>query len=46
MKLLFFWKKGEERHMMKVPFSPPDITEEEISEVSDAMRSDLLTTGP
>ena len=32
--------------MMKVPFSPPDITEEEISEVAEAMRSGWITTGP
>ena len=30
----------------KVPFSPPDITEEEIAEVSDALRSGWITTGP
>lgn len=31
---------------MKIPFSPPDITEEEIKEVSDALRSGWITTGP
>ena len=31
---------------MKVQFSPPDITEEEISEVAEAMRSGWITTGP
>lgn len=31
---------------MKVPFSPPDITEEEIAEVADALRSGWITTGP
>ena len=31
---------------MKVPFSPPDITEEEIQAVADVMRSGWLTTGP
>ncbi|MBQ3016485.1 MAG: DegT/DnrJ/EryC1/StrS family aminotransferase [Clostridia bacterium] len=30
----------------KIPFSPPDITEEEIKEVSDALRSGWITTGP
>lgn len=30
----------------KVSFSPPDITEEEIAEVSDALRSGWITTGP
>lgn len=32
--------------MLKVPFSPPDITEEEINEVVDALRSGWITTGP
>ena len=31
---------------MKVSFSPPDITELEINEVSDALRSGWITTGP
>ena len=29
-----------------IPFSPPDITEEEIIEVSEALRSGWITTGP
>lgn len=29
-----------------IPFSPPDITEEEISEVVDTLRSGWITTGP
>ena len=29
-----------------IPFSPPDITEEEISEVASALRSGWITTGP
>ena len=29
-----------------IPFSPPDITEEEINEVSEALRSGWITTGP
>lgn len=29
-----------------IPFSPPDITEEEIYEVADALRSGWITTGP
>lgn len=32
--------------MMNIPFSPPDITELEISEVADALRSGWITTGP
>lgn len=31
---------------MKVTFSPPDITEEEIAEVAAALRSGWITTGP
>lgn len=31
---------------MKIPFSPPDITEEEIEEVAAALRSGWITTGP
>ena len=31
---------------MKIPFSPPDITEEEIEEVADTLRSGWITTGP
>ena len=30
----------------KIPFSPPDITEEEIREVADTLRSGWITTGP
>ena len=32
--------------MRNIPFSPPDITEEEIAEVAEAMRSGWITTGP
>lgn len=31
---------------MDIPFSPPDITEAEIEEVADALRSGWITTGP
>lgn len=31
---------------MKIPFSPPDITEEEISQVAEALKSGWITTGP
>lgn len=31
---------------LNVSFSPPDITEEEIAEVADALRSGWITTGP
>ena len=31
---------------MNIPFSPPDITEEEIQEVAAALRSGWITTGP
>ena len=32
--------------MMRIPFSRPDITEEEISEVARVMRSGWVTSGP
>ena len=32
--------------MHKIPFSPPDITEAEIQEVCEALRSGWMTTGP
>ncbi len=32
--------------LMKIPFSPPDVTEVEIQEVVDALRSGWITTGP
>ena len=31
---------------MNISFSPPDITEQEIQEVADALRSGWITTGP
>lgn len=31
---------------MKIPFSPPDITEQEINAVAEALRSGWITTGP
>lgn len=31
---------------MKISFSPPDITDEEINEVSEALKSGWITTGP
>ena len=30
---------------MKIPFSPPDITEAEINEVVEALKSGWITTG-
>lgn len=32
--------------LRNIPFSPPDISEEEIKEVSEALRSGWITTGP
>jgi len=32
--------------MMKIPFSPPDIGQDEINEVIDALKSGWITTGP
>lgn len=37
-------EKGDD--IMKVPFSPPDISELEIQEVAEALRSGWITTGP
>ena len=34
------------RKLMNVPFSPPDISDEEINEVVDTLRSGWITTGP
>lgn len=34
------------KEYMDIPFSPPDITEAEIEEVADALRSGWITTGP
>ena len=31
---------------MKIPFSPPDIKEEEVEQVAEALRSGWITTGP
>ena len=31
---------------MKIPFSPPDISDEEIKEVSETLKSGWITTGP
>ena len=31
---------------MKIPFSPPDIGQDEIEQVVEAMRSGWITTGP
>lgn len=35
-----------ENKTMNIPFSPPDITEDEIAEVGQALRSGWITTGP
>lgn len=35
-----------EKAIRNVPFSPPDISEEEIREVTEALRSGWITTGP
>lgn len=33
-------------HCMKISFSPPDVGEQEIAEVAEALRSGWITTGP
>lgn len=37
---------NQNQSIRNIPFSPPDITEEEIREVADALRSGWITTGP
>lgn len=39
-------KLTENNIMMNIPFSPPDITDEEIDEVIAALKSGWITTGP
>ena len=43
---LFAISRSEMRISMKFPFSPPDITEEEIIQVTEALKSGWITTGP
>ena len=43
---LFVISRSEMRISMKIPFSPPDITEEEIIQVTEALKSGWITTGP
>ncbi len=38
--------KNEYDAVRNIPFSPPDISEEEIQEVADTLRSGWITTGP
>lgn len=38
--------KREEEMIMNIPFSPPDITEEEIDQVTEVLKSGWITTGP
>lgn len=33
-------------NIMQIPFSPPDISEAEVKEVAEALRSGWITTGP
>ena len=39
-------EKVNEANKRNIPFSPPDISELEIAEVADALRSGWITTGP
>lgn len=36
----------DRENKMNIPFSPPDISEAEIAEVADVLRSGWITTGP
>lgn len=44
--MIFVARTRERRRDMKIAFSPPDITEDEIEEVAAALRSGWITTGP
>lgn len=37
---------SDTKYIMNIPFSPPDISELEIQEVAEALRSGWITTGP
>ncbi len=37
---------ADREKMMNIPFSPPDISEDEVLEVAEALRSGWITTGP
>lgn len=39
-------KQEKKEKLMNIPFSPPDITQEEIDEVIDTLKSGWITTGP
>ena len=39
-------KTSESEYKRIIPFSPPDISEAEIEEVAEALRSGWITTGP
>ncbi len=43
---LFVISRSEMRISMKISFSPPDITKEEIIQVTEALKSGWITTGP
>ena len=43
--ILILFRK-EEFPMRNIPFSPPDISEAEVEEVCNALRSGWITTGP
>jgi len=44
--ILNLFKDKEEAILRKIPFSPPDISQEEIDEVIDTLKSGWITTGP
>jgi len=46
LELIKELKEWKEVTRMKIPFSPPDITDEEIKEVTETLRSGWITTGP
>ena len=42
----FVRNDGLSERKLNIPFSPPDISEEEINEVVSTLRSGWITTGP
>lgn len=42
----FAYRKGQIMKHKNIPFSPPDMSEDEINEVADTLRNGWITTGP
>lgn len=46
LRIAYNYQRTEILNLMNISFSPPDITELEIREVAEALRSGWITTGP